>query len=183
MTFSCVCLSLSLSVSLPAELQTVCKIFHKRISGLEADKYDLEWKNKMKYLEVNTARLRIEILFFFYSRLTHTPSATSTILIYPFLPSHLPRYNLQTSDCIYFNCLSLSLFLLSFFLRLILITEKVSIIIFFLLVGTTLWPCYYFPMTFSPSFPYFHFDLKPTVYLCHWLQQAKTDLDTKQTKK
>jgi hypothetical protein len=65
MTFSCVCLSLSLSVSLPAELQTVCKIFHKRISGLEADKYDLEWKNKMKYLEVNTARLRIEILFFF----------------------------------------------------------------------------------------------------------------------
>jgi hypothetical protein len=116
MTFSCVCLSLSLSVSLPAELQTVCKIFHKRISGLEADKYDLEWKNKMKYLEVNTARLRIEILFFFYSRLTHTPSATSTILIYPFLPSHLPRYNLQTSDCIYFNCLSLfvsSLFLSS----------------------------------------------------------------------
>lgn len=48
-----VSVSLSLSLcSLLAELQTLCKEFHKRISLLEADKYDLEWKNKMKSLEV-----------------------------------------------------------------------------------------------------------------------------------
>jgi len=42
------------SVSLPAELQTICKEFHKRVSSLEGDKYDLEWKSKMKNLEVKT---------------------------------------------------------------------------------------------------------------------------------
>jgi len=42
------------SHSLPAELQTVCREFHKRLAGLESEKYDLEWKNKMKNLEVIT---------------------------------------------------------------------------------------------------------------------------------
>ncbi len=96
MTFSCVCLCLSL----PAELQTICKEFHKRISVLEGDKYDLEWKNKMKNLEVNTARLRIDNFPF-----THT---------FHYVPNPIPDFfslhvNLQTSDCIYFNSVSLSL--------------------------------------------------------------------------
>merc|ERR1712200_266580 len=29
-----------------AELQTVCREFHKRLAGLESEKYDLEWKNE-----------------------------------------------------------------------------------------------------------------------------------------
>merc|ERR1712071_90728 len=45
----CVC-----SHSLPAELQTLCREFHKRFAKLEGEKYDLEWKNKMKNLEVIT---------------------------------------------------------------------------------------------------------------------------------
>lgn len=66
----------SLCLSLLAELQTLCKEFHKRIASLEGDKYDLEWRAKMKNLEVTlVARLEptsiileISELLFIYLR-------------------------------------------------------------------------------------------------------------------
>jgi len=50
------------SHSLPAELQTVCREFHKRLAGLESEKYDLEWKNKMKNLEINELNILVNDL-------------------------------------------------------------------------------------------------------------------------
>jgi len=35
-----------------AELQTICKEYHAKIAELETFKYDLEWQNKVKDLEV-----------------------------------------------------------------------------------------------------------------------------------
>lgn len=84
MTFSSLCLSVS--ISLPAELQTICKEFHKRVSILEADKYDLEWKNKMKNLEVNTARLytkrffSVQSISFPYDHKINTSSLILTLI-------------------------------------------------------------------------------------------------------
>ncbi len=51
----CVCVrvsSLCLCLSFLAELQTICKLFHARIAGLESDKYDLEWTRNMKEFQV-----------------------------------------------------------------------------------------------------------------------------------
>jgi len=45
-----------------AELQTICKEFHKRVSNLEGDKYDLEWKSKMKNLEINEINILVNDL-------------------------------------------------------------------------------------------------------------------------
>lgn len=36
-----------------AELQTICQSHWNRIKGLEADKFDLEWIEKLKDLEVS----------------------------------------------------------------------------------------------------------------------------------
>merc|ERR1712136_29930 len=45
-----------------AELQTVCREFHKRVSKLEGEKYDLEWKSKMKNSEINELNILVNDL-------------------------------------------------------------------------------------------------------------------------
>jgi len=61
----CVCVrvsSLCLCLSFLAELQTICKLFHARIAGLESDKYDLEWTRNMKEFQINELNIQVNDL-------------------------------------------------------------------------------------------------------------------------
>ncbi|XP_068225327.1 troponin I isoform X2 [Palaemon carinicauda] len=45
-----------------AELQTLCREFHKRIEGLEGDKWDLEYQIKMKDYQINELNIQVNDL-------------------------------------------------------------------------------------------------------------------------
>jgi len=45
-----------------AELQTICKEYHTKIARLESDKYDLEWQNGVKDLEINELNVLVNDL-------------------------------------------------------------------------------------------------------------------------
>jgi len=45
-----------------AELQTICREYHARLGKLESEKYDVEWLNRVKDMEINELNIQVNDL-------------------------------------------------------------------------------------------------------------------------